>query len=146
MRRFIPERWRHLKIARVLPTLDSWHFWITLAFLILGGIAIATVLNRSSIGAEHNAREQAGISRVQTCLRARVALYPRLNGYFDGVAVMAHTLVENSEAMHEITPRGSAVYHAQERNLRRLRDAIKRVVRFRLPVPTIRQCEAERNG
>jgi hypothetical protein len=139
VRRFVPERWHRL--SRFLPALDSWQFWITVAFFIIGGLAIASIANRSSISSEHAARKQAGIARVEQCLRARKVLYPKLNRYFAGTAVVAHTLVENSVAAHQATPPGTAIYRTQAHNLARLRRAVRNVEAFRLPVPTVASCE-----
>jgi hypothetical protein len=140
----VPERWHRLR--RFLPALDSWQFWITVAFFIIAGLAIAAVVNRSSIGSEHAARQQAGIARVEQCLRARRVLYPKLNRYFAGTAVVAHTLVENSVAAHRATPPGTKIYRTQVHNLARLRRAVHNVEAFRLPIPTAASCEKLRSG
>jgi hypothetical protein len=146
VRRLLPARWRDARISQLLPTLDSWHFWITVAFLVVGGLVVVSILNRSGLGRERAAREQAGIARVEQCLRARTVLYPRLNRYFAGTAVIAHVLVINSVAAHQATPPGTKIYRTQSKNLTRLRRAVRDVEKFRLPVPTVADCEKLRKG
>ncbi len=140
----------------VRKRLDDWRFWVIIYGVALGALVVGmyfintrtskTLANQAAAAAQVAAEKQA---TVLTDYRACVASIPQLthvNEFVHGVQDLHETLLENSLANHVATPPGTAVYRQQIKNIAKLRLNVEAVSGVEFPVPTVKQCRAQRDA
>lgn len=135
--------------------LDTWQFWIGVAYFGLVCVVVALWIGFSRVSTDQARTERIQAARhadivanadaqYQQCVKS-IPTLRRVDGFLEGVREVHHILLVNSEASHQATPPGSALYQTQKRNIERLRDAFKKVNGVKFPIPTHSSCVALRN-
>lgn len=136
---------------RLRPSLDSWHFWVAVAYFGLVVMTVVVWANYSRVSKEERrtaivaAERGADIAaQYQQCIKS-IPLLRKFNRFVAGVQLEHATLLRNAVATHRATPPGSDVYRAQVGNIIRLREANDAVTGLALPVVTVHQCQLARD-
>lgn len=137
---------------KVKGLLDSWQFWVGVAYIGLACVVVALWVNYSRVSNEQVQTERVAAARhadiianaeaqYQQCVKSIPAL-TRINRFLHGVQDEHQTLLLNSLASHAATPKDTAIWHAQLANIRRLRRASREVQGVKFPIPTTKSCVA----
>lgn len=135
--------------------LDSWQFWVGVAYVGLACVVVALWVNYSRVSREQVQTERVSAARhadivanaeaqYQQCVKSIPALI-RINRFLHGVQDEHRILLVNSLASHQATPKDTALWKAQLVNIRRLRRASEEVQGVHFPVPTRKSCVALRD-
>lgn len=129
---------------RVLHTIDSWRFWMIVAFTALSVIVIWGVnLTQRSIK-EQAAREARIQSDYRSCIRSIPSLRA-ISRHVSGVNDLADILVENSKVT--ISHSNPAELGFRRANLHRLMRAQRKIAAVKkFDVPSVRSCEQRRRA
>lgn len=136
-RRSSDQGWRNSAFV----ALKSWRFWMVVwGFALVGAITftLVTYSRESGDRAAHTAEIR---SQQAQCISSRPFLH-KINLWVGGVREVGDVLLANSERMHKITPPGSKLYHAQDVNIAKLRQALRPQKHFEIPVPSVAECIA----
>lgn len=123
---------------------DSRAFWSGLAFVVVAGLFIFTVVTYSQEQSDRASRHASAQAEYQQCLGS-IPLLVKVNKFVVGVRTVGQVLLANSIRMHVATKPtdGTAhLYLIQEQNIRRLRRAIAPQKDLTFPVPTLATCRA----
>lgn len=125
--------------TRLLRVLDSWRFWMTIAFVALAAIVVwQFFLTQRSIK-EQSAREARIQSDYQSCIRSIPSL-TKISRHVEGVNELAVILVRNSKSLIHTPP-----LRVRQMNYALLVAAQKKIAAVKsFPVPTVASCEARR--
>lgn len=125
--------------------IDSWQFWVGVAYFGLVILTIFLYVNYSNEAADAAARKADANNRVAECI-ASIPELQRTNDFVKGAELVGEVLLANSIASHLATPAGSELYRTQQKNIDHLKHALKTQQEIQqFPIPTIKQCQAERN-
>lgn len=141
-------------VRQMRPTLDSFNFWVAVAYVGLVAVVVAlffinqnttaNVKRTTADEAAHSAEILSSArSRYQECV-ASIPVLTKINGYLDGTRIVDRALVANSAANLAATPPGSALYWTRVQNLARLERAARSAKGVKFPVPTKQDCTALR--
>jgi len=138
--RRMPERWR--------DRLDSWQFWVGVAYFGLACCVVGLYFVNSRTQREEAIRistaRAAAQAQERRCIESRPVLM-KVNRFFEGSQDLAATLVENSQANLAATPIDDPLRPTRVKNLRRLAAAYRKVLDVDdFPVPTVDQCRGRR--
>ncbi len=133
--------------------LDSWEWWVGVAYFALAGVIVALFfLNaRTTRSVAHTAkleaiREAETQTTYQTCL-ASIPEFHRLSRHVAGVNHLAETLVKNSEAAIRAAPPGDPLMASRKANLKRLKTATAEIAAVTaFPAQTVAECAARRDA
>jgi hypothetical protein len=126
--------------------LDSWQFWVGVAYFGLALVVIALWVNYDRVSADQKRTAIITAERIADtqsqyveCVKS-IPLLKRVNTFFDGEHLLGQTLIKNSIANHQATPPGTPLYRAQIANLERLRKSLSETTNVHISVPTKKQC------
>ncbi len=132
--------------------LDSWQFWVGIAYFGLACVVVALWVNFGRVATDQRrtaivvAERGADIeAQYQVCLRS-IPVLAQFNRFVKGVQSVDSALLRNSIASHEATDPASALYQAQIANIARLRSALGDTIGLTLPTVNRQACEAARDG
>ncbi len=138
--------------GRIRASLDSWPFWVGIAYFGLAAVTVALWVNYTRVSTDQRhtaivvAERGADIqAQYQVCLKS-VPVIGKFDRFVHGVQTVNETLLRNSIASHTATPRGTALYRAQVRNIARLRGALRETSGLSIPIATKKECLRARNG
>ncbi len=132
--------------------LDSWQFWMGIAYIGLVCVVVALWINFGRVSVDQRrtaivvAERGADIqAQYQVCLKS-VPVIVKFDRFVHGVQTVNSALLHNSIATHEATPAGTAVYRAQVRNIARLREALRDTSGLSIPLTSKKECLTARDG
>jgi hypothetical protein len=135
------------RLTAQFPWLDSWHFWVGIAYFGLVGVTVALWINFSRVDRQAQARHADIVANADSQYTQCVTSIPtleRINRFIAGVEETNAILLRNSLASHDATPPGTPLYQAQIANISRFRDALQSAKGVRFPIPTLKSCLALR--
>lgn len=143
----VPERWRDI--------LDSWQFWIGVAFFVLALVVVwLFVLNQRTTRTEAAAaaeravlaeRQRAAANSNYAACIVSIPQLTRISRHLGGVNDLADVLLTNSREIARATPKNEPAYRTRIANLARLETAAAKIAAIKaLPVPTVKQCKERR--
>lgn len=120
-----PEFWSH------------WGPWMVLAYVII--VVFGLVGYKEHEGTLK--RDTVRAADIDRCKEQRPLLL-RFRKHVKGVNALANTLVLNSQAVVDATPRGDPQLEVRRTNRDRIEDARDQIAALRgFPVPTVAECE-----
>lgn len=138
--------------SKTRQLLDTWQFWVGIAYLGLVVMTVALWVNYVRVSADQRrtaiviAEREADIQAQYLQCVKNAPLVAKFDKFVQNVEIVHATLLKNSIESHRATPRSSALYRAQIRNIRRLRNAQIDVKGLKIPIVTQKDCLAARNG
>jgi hypothetical protein len=139
--------------SRYPSLLDSWQFWVGIAYFGLTCVVVALWIAFGRVSADQaktadlDARRHADIvataeSQYTQCVRS-IPVSEKVNKFVAGVQELGDVLLVNSISSHGVARPGSLLYDRQAKNISRLRDALKKVRAVKaFPVPSVAKCIA----
>lgn len=136
------------------PTLDSFNFWIGVAYLGLAAVVVVLfILNqRSSDNIRRTAADEAAHSaeivsaarsRYQQCVGSIPEL-AKINRFIRGVQLLHIAQEQNALAVLKVTPRHDPTYMARYQSYLRFKAAADKVKGVHFDVATVAECRALR--
>lgn len=135
--------------------IDTWQFWVGIAYFGLAAVTVALWVNYSRVSNDQRkttiieAAREADITanatgQYEACVKG-IPLSVKINKFVHGVEVVHEVLYRNSLASHRAQDPNSPLYKTQTQNIRRLKAAFAAARGIHFPVRTKAYCIALRN-